>query len=132
MNPRNNEYKERNQQFIEEYRRQKGVKELYNGVLYRVIANGGGVKPSARSIITVHYKGKLINGKLFDSTSPGCPASFKLSSLIDGWRSALKEMPVGARWEIVIPFNLGYGSRQSGAIKPFSTLIFEVNLLRIE
>ena len=132
MNPKNNEYRERNQQFIDEYRRQKGVKELYNGVMYRVISSGSGAKPSPRSFITVYYKGKLINGKLFDSTSPGKPACFKLAQLIEGWRSALKEMSVGSRWEIVIPFNLGYGSRQSGVIKPYSTLIFEVHLLRVE
>ena len=131
MNPKSNEYRERNQQFIEEYRQQKGVKELYNGVLYRVISSGSGAKATPRGIITVYYKGKLINGKQFDSTAPGRPASFKLAHLIEGWRSAVKEMNVGARWEIVIPFNLGYGSRQSGAIKAYSTLIFEVHLLGV-
>lgn len=132
MNPTNNVYKERNQQFVEEYRQQKGVKQLHNGVLYRVVVKGSGEKPTPKSFITVHYKGKLINGKVFDSTSQGRPASFKLSQLIEGWKSALKQMPTGSRWEIVIPFNLGYGSRQTGVIKAFSTLVFDVQLLKAE
>lgn len=127
------EYKDKNRQFIDEYRQQNGVNELYNGVLYRVITKGNGAKPTAKSTILVHYKGKLINGKVFDSTfNKGRPALFKLAHLIEGWKSAIKEMKVGAHWEIVIPFNLGYGTRSSGAIKPYSTLIFEVQLLRVE
>ena len=76
-------------------------------------------------------RGKLINGKVFDSTQQGRPATFKLNQLIDGWRTALREMPVGSRWEIVIPFNLGYGAKGAGVIKPFSTLIFDVRLISI-
>ncbi len=124
-----NEYKTRNLEFLEQYRLQPNVKVLFNGVMYREIVKGNGVKPSPKSIVTVHYIGKLINGKIFDTTQKGRPSSFKLSELILGWRTALREMPVGSRWEIVIPFNLGYGSKQAGAIKPFSTLIFDIRLL---
>lgn len=128
----NNAYKKRNLEFLEEYAQRPGVKSLYGGVLYREITKGKGEKPSPRSIVTVHYKGTLINGKPFDSTEKGRPATFPLRGLIEGWKIALKEMPVGSRWEIVIPFNLGYGSRGAGVIKPFSTLIFDIQLLRVE
>lgn len=125
----NNAYQEKNQAFIEEYKLRAGVKMLPCGVYYREIKKGKGEKPTPKSIITVNYSGKLVNGKCFDATQKGRPASFKLSQLINGWKMALKEMPIGARWEIVIPFNLGYGTRASGVIKPYSTLIFDVELL---
>lgn len=128
----NNAYKERNLEFLEEYAKRPGVRSLYGGVLYREITKGKGEKPTPRSIVTVHYKGTLINGKPFDATEKGRPATFPLRGLIEGWKIALKEMAVGSRWEVVIPFNLGYGSRGAGAIKPFSTLIFDIQLLRIE
>ena len=128
----NNAYKERNQEFLEEYAKRPGVKSLYGGVLYREITKGKGEKPTPRSIVTVHYKGILINGKPFDATEKGRPATFPLRGLIEGWKIALKEMAVGSRWEVVIPFNLGYGSLGAGVIKPFSTLIFDIQLLRIE
>lgn len=128
----NNAYKERNLEFLEEYAKRPGVKSLYGGVLYREITKGKGEKPTPRSIVTVHYKGTLINGKPFDATEKGRPATFPLRGLIEGWKMVLKEMAVGSRWEVVIPFNLGYGSRGAGVIKPFSTLIFDIQLLRIE
>ena len=128
----NNAYKERNLEFLEEYAQRPGVRSLYGGVLYREITKGKGEKPSPRSIVTVHYKGTLINGKPFDATEKGRPATFPLRGLIEGWKIALKEMTAGSRWEIVIPFNLGYGSRGAGVIKPFSTLIFDITLLRVE
>mgnify|MGYP003303457932 CR=1 FL=1 len=128
----NSAYKERNLEFLEEYASRPGVKALYGGVLYREITKGRGEKPTARSVVTVHYKGMLINGKTFDATEKGRPATFPLRGLIEGWKIALKEMSVGARWEVVIPFNMGYGSRGAGVIKPFSTLIFDIQLLRVE
>ena len=105
----NSAYKERNLEFLEEYAQREDVTVMFNGVMYRQITKGKGDKPTPKSLITVHYTGKLINGKVFDSTAQGRPATFKLNQLIDGWRTALREMPVGSRWEIVIPFNLGYG-----------------------
>lgn len=132
LNNNNSAYKERNLEFLEEYASRPGVKALYGGVLYREITKGRGEKPTARSVVTVHYKGMLINGKTFDATEKGRPATFPLRGLIEGWKIALKEMSVGARWEVVIPFNMGYGSRGAGVIKPFSTLIFDIQLLRVE
>ena len=104
---------------------------MFNGVMYRIINKGNGPKPSPKSHITVYYTGKLINGKTFDQTQKGRPATFRLGELITGWNTALREMPMGSRWEIVIPFNLGYGAKGAGVIKPFSTLIFDVRLLAI-
>lgn len=127
----NNAYKQRNLDFLEEYAQRDGVRILFNGVMYREITKGKGDRPTPKSLVTVHYKGMLINGKVFDATQKGRPATFRLNQLIDGWRTALREMPVGSRWEIVIPFNLGYGARGAGVIKPFSTLIFDVQLLSI-
>ncbi|MBQ8334946.1 MAG: FKBP-type peptidyl-prolyl cis-trans isomerase [Tidjanibacter sp.] len=127
----NSAYKERNLEFLEEYAQRPGVTVMFNGVMYRQLVKGKGDKPQPKSFVTVHYTGKLINGKVFDSTAQGGPATFRLNQLIDGWRTALCEMPVGSRWEIVIPFNLGYGAKGAGAIKPFSTLIFDVRLIAI-
>ena len=126
-----NQYKIRNQEFLQEYAQRPGVKTLFNGVLYRVITKGNGPKPTSKSYITVYYTGKLINGKVFDQTQKGRPATFRLGELITGWNTALREMPVGSRWEIVIPYHLGYGSRSAGVIKPFSTLIFDITLLGV-
>lgn len=126
-----NSYKLRNQEFLQEYAKQSGVKIMFNGVMYREITKGKGPKPSPKSFITVHYVGKLINGKVFDQTQKGKPATFRLNELITGCITAIREMPVGSRWEIVIPYNLGYGSRPSGPIKAFSTLIFDITLLDI-
>lgn len=124
-------YQQKNIEFIDEYKRRQGVKALTGGVYYREMVKGKGQHPTAKSVITVNYSGRLINGKVFDATPKGSPASFPLSALITGWKMALKEMSVGAKWEIVIPFNLGYGTRSAGVIKPFSTLIFEVELLAV-
>ena len=74
---------------------------------------------------------ELINGKVFDQTQKGRPTIFRLGELITGWNTALREMPAGSRWEIVIPYHLGYGTRQAGVIKPYSTLIFDITLLDV-
>ena len=126
-----NAYKERNIEFLEEYAARPGVKQFFNGVMYREITKGKGDKPTPKGLVTVHYTGKLINGKVFDATQQGRPATFKLNQLVDGWRTALKEMPVGSRWEVVIPFNLGYGAKGAGVIKPFSTLILDIILISV-
>jgi FKBP-type peptidyl-prolyl cis-trans isomerase len=131
MPPVDNAYKLRNQEFLQEYAQKPGVKIMFNGVMYREITKGNGPKPSPKSFVTVYYTGKLINGKVFDSTQQGRPATFKLNQLIDGWRTALREMPAGSRWEVVIPFNLGYGAKGAGVIKPYSTLIFDIKLISV-
>lgn len=131
MKATDNSYKLRNQEFLQEYAQKPGVNIMFNGVMYRVISKGNGPKPSPKSMVTVHYSGRLINGKVFDQTQKGRPATFRLNELITGWITALREMPAGSRWEIVIPYNLGYGSRGSGPIKAFSTLIFDITLLDV-
>ena len=124
------EYRLQNEKFLEDIAQEEGVKGLRGGILYKVLEEGsGGGSVGSRSIVTCHYKGSLINGKVFDQTQKGRPATFRLNELITGWTTALREMPVGSRWEIVIPYHLGYGSRSAGAIKAFSTLIFDITLL---
>ncbi len=132
MPPIDNQYKIRNAEFLQEYAQRPGVKIMFNGVMYRVINKGNGPKPSPKSFISVYYTGTLINGKVFDKTQKGHPATFRLNELITGWSTALREMPAGSRWEIVIPYNLGYGSRSAGVIKAFSTLIFDITLLDVK
>ena len=109
MPPIDNQYKIRNQEFLQEYAQRPGVRSMFNGVMYRVLNKGNGPKPSPKSYVTVYYSGKLINGKVFDQTQKGRPATFRLGELITGWNTALREMPAGSRWEIVIPYHLRYG-----------------------
>ncbi len=127
------EYKEKNLQFIEETALQEGVVKLPCGVLYKELLKGSGtVSPELSSVVSVHYRGTLINGREFDNSwKRGCPEAFRLNQVIEGWQQALRQMHVGDRWMIYIPYTLGYGSRSSGPIPGFSTLVFEVELLSI-
>ena len=127
-----NNYKEKNLEFLKEYAQQPGVETLHNGVMYRILKKGNGPKPGLGNYITVNYRGKTIKGRVFDAAQSGAPASFKLGQLIDGWKTAIKEMPVGSRWEIIIPARLAYGARTTGGIKAHSTLIFDIELLGFE
>ena len=130
---RKEEYRLQNEQFIETLRREEDVKELGAGVLYRVLESGqGSVTPRLNSIVSVHYKGTLINGREFhNSWKRNCPEAFRLNEVITGWQIALQQMHAGDRWIIYIPYSVGYGTRTSGPIPAFSTLIFEVQLLSI-
>lgn len=127
------EYKEKNLQFIEETALQEGVVKLPCGVLYKELVKGSGtVFPELSSVVSVHYRGTLINGREFDNSwKRGCPEAFRLNQVIEGWQQALRQMHVGDRWLIYIPYTLGYGSHSSGPIPGFSTLVFEVELLSI-
>ena len=128
------EYKKKNEQFLVEKRNESGVKELRAGVLYEVIENGEGDKqPSPRSIVTCHYKGSTIDGKIFDQTfNTGCPAAFRVNELISGFQIALVNMHIGEHWRVFIPAEMGYGSRGAGRDIPGnSTLIFEIDLIAI-
>ena len=95
---------------------------------------GTGKKPSLQDKVKTHYHGTLINGKVFDSSvQRGEPISFPVNGVIKGWTEALQLMPVGSKFKLYIPYQLAYGERGAGAdIKPFSALIFEVELLDIE
>ena len=113
--------------------KEAGVQKTASGLLYKVIKEGKGEKPVENDKVTVSYKGTLIDGTEFDSSyKRNEPATFRANQVIKGWTEALTMMPVGSKWELYIPQELAYGSRESGQIKPFSTLIFEVELVGIE
>lgn len=127
------DYKLKNQKILEEIEKQEGIIKHRTGVMYKMIKKGEGDRsPNVRSVITVHYKGTLINGREFDNSwKRGCPEAFRLGELVDGWKIALQQMHIGDRYMIYIPYEYGYGSRKCGEIPAFSTLIFEVELLGI-
>jgi FKBP-type peptidyl-prolyl cis-trans isomerase FklB len=104
-----------------------------SGLQYEVLTPGTGEKPAASSKVTVHYTGKLLDGSVFDSSvDRGEPASFGVTQVIAGWTEALQLMEVGAKWRLFIPYNLAYGERGAGgAIPPYATLIFDVELISI-
>ena len=125
--------KEAGEKFLNENKGQEGVITLPSGLQYKVISNGNGAIPKASDTVKCHYEGRLINGAVFDSSyRRGEPAEFPVNGVIAGWVEALQLMPVGSKWELYIPQELAYGSRDMGQIKPFSTLIFEVELVGIE
>ena len=120
--------------FLEENKTKEGVVTTESGLQYKVIKAGKGEIPTKESTVKVNYKGTLIDGTEFDSSyKRNAPASFRADQVIAGWTEALTMMPVGSKWELYIPQELAYGARETGSqIKPFSTLIFEVELLEIE
>lgn len=127
------EYKFKNEQYLESLRTEEEVKELAAGVLYRTLETGqGSTSPRLNSVVSVHYKGTLINGREFDNSwKRNCPEAFRLNEVIEGWQIALQQMHVGDHWIVYIPYKVDYGTRASGPIPAFSTLIFEIRLLGI-
>ena len=121
------------EKFLAENKAKEGVKTTESGLQYKVITEGKGEIPADTCKVKVNYKGTLIDGTEFDSSyKRNEPATFRAKQVIKGWTEALTMMPVGSKWELYIPQELAYGSRESGQIKPFSTLIFEVELVGIE
>ena len=121
------------EKFLAENKTKEGVKTTESGLQYKVITEGKGEIPADTCKVKVNYKGSLIDGTEFDSSyKRNEPATFRANQVIKGWTEALTMMPVGSKWELYIPQELAYGSRESGQIKPFSTLIFEVELVGIE
>lgn len=120
--------------FLEENKKKQGVVALPSGLQYQVVKSGNGATPKADSTVMVHYEGKLIDGKVFDSSiKAGEPRSFKVNQVVPGWTEALTRMKVGDKWVVVIPPNLGYGERGiPGVIPPNSTLVFDVELLEVK
>lgn len=121
-------------EFMEKNAKKAGVDTLPggNGVQYKVIKAGNGEKPAATDMVEVRYTGKHIDGKVFDSNADSEePAKFQVNQVIPGWTAALQQMPVGSKWELYIPSEMGYGPRPYGSIMPNSTLVFEVELLNI-
>lgn len=129
MSLKHKEYKEANERFLTENLSEEGVNELPCGVQYKILLKGNGSTPTAKSTVKVHYRGTLIDGKVFDdSFARKHPEVFRVKEVIDGWQEALKVMPAGSRWMVYIPYELGYGTRACGNIPAYSTLIFEVEL----
>lgn len=128
------EYIRRNTEFLEEVAQREGVKSLRGGVLYEVMEEGkGGGQVGPRSIVACHYKGELINGKVFDNSfGRSCPEAFRVNELISGFQIALVNMHIGDHWRVYIPSDMGYGPRGAGRDIPGgSTLIFEILLVSI-
>jgi FKBP-type peptidyl-prolyl cis-trans isomerase FklB len=125
--------KKAGEDFLAKKAKEADVKKLDNGVLYKVIKEGSGEMPKDTSMVKVHYEGKTIDGEVFDSSYKRNDAvTLRANQVIKGFTEALVHMPVGSVWEVYIPQDLAYGERQQGQIKPFSALIFKVELLGIE
>ena len=124
---------EEQEKFLKENTSKEGVITLPSGLQYLILKSGDGEKPGPTTMVTVHYEGSLLNGKVFDSSyKRGKPATFGVHQVIPGWTEALQLMPVGSKWKLFIPSALGYGARgASGSIPPHAALIFEVELLAL-
>jgi FKBP-type peptidyl-prolyl cis-trans isomerase FklB len=121
------------QKFMDENKAKEGVVTLPSGVQYKVVKEGSGSKPAATDVVKVNYHGTLIDGTVFDSSvERGQPATFGVNQVIKGWTEVLQLMPVGSKWTVYIPYDLAYGAADRGTIKPFSNLIFDIELLDIE
>lgn len=132
---RNRIYKQENEAWLKSNATKPGVVTTASGLQYKVLKTGTGPMPKATDKVEVVYEGKTINGKVFDATAKHGGKktdSFRCDQVIKGWTEALTNMNVGSKWEIYIPQNLAYGSRDAGEIKPYSTLIFTVELVGIE
>lgn len=125
-------YKEENQAFLRCKASEEGIHTTAKGVLYEVLQSGTGNKATIRNIVSVYYKGMLIDGSVFDdNTTQGYPDAFRLSDLIVGWQIALTQMCVGDKWRIYVPSEVGYGGMSVAGIPKHSTLIFEIELAGI-
>jgi len=119
--------------FLQENAKKPGVTTLKSGLQYKVVKEGTGPTPKATDKVRVHYKGTLTNGKQFDSSyDRGEPAEFPVNRVIPGWTEALQLMKVGSKWQLFIPANLAYGASPPPGIPPNSTLLFDVELLKIQ
>ena len=126
------QYKEINEAYLQSKSEEPQVKSLSDGILYEIIQSGDGPSPTVNSIVSVRYKGLLINGDIFDdNTSHPCADAFRLKDLITGWQIALVKMHVGDKWCIYIPSKYGYGTIKTPGIPKNSTLIFEIELVGI-
>ncbi len=123
--------KEAGEKFLAANKKKPGVVTLPSGVQYKVIKEGNGPMPKDTSKVEVLYEGKLLDGTVFDSTAKhgNDPVTMRANQVIKGWTEALVHMPVGSKWEVYIPQELAYGEREQGQIKPFSALIFTIELV---
>ena len=126
-------WKQENEEYMAKIAKQEGLSKLDNGVYYEVIEEGKGEIPADTSRVKVNYEGRLINDTIFDSSyKRNEPTTFRCNQVIPGWTNALTHMPVGSKWKVYIPQDQAYGDREAGQIKPFSTLVFTIELLGIE
>ena len=126
------ENKAAGEKFLAENAKKEGVKVLPSGVQYKVLKEGTGAIPADTSLVKVNYEGRLINDSIFDSSyQRGEPTTFRANQVIKGWTEALCHMPAGSVWEVYIPQDLAYGEREQNIIKPFSALIFKIELLEV-
>lgn len=127
-----NKYKAENEAFIKNMALEDGVRALAKGVCYKVINEGSGKEARSANVVSVYYKGSLVNGYVFDdNTAQGYPDAFRLRELIEGWQIAIPEMREGDKWVIYIPSEAGYGKRGEQGIPGNSTLIFEIELVKV-
>ena len=126
--------KKAGEDFLKENAKKEGIVTLPSGVQYKVIKEGTGAMPKDTSMVKVHYEGRTLEGKVFDSSyKRNQPTNFRANQVIPGWKDALTHMPAGSTWEIYIPQEQAYGERQQGTdIKPFSMLIFKIELLEVD
>jgi FKBP-type peptidyl-prolyl cis-trans isomerase FklB len=122
------------EKFLEENGKRPEVTTLPSGLQYKVIKEGHGPKPGPDDLVLVHYQGKLIDGLVFEEHLTGRPIPFFVNRVIKGWQEALQMMPEGSRWMFYIPYQLGYGTEMSanGVIPPYSTLIFDLELVKVK
>lgn len=121
------------EKFLAANKAKAGVKTLPSGVQYKVIKEGTGAIPADTSTVKVNYEGRLIDGKIFDSSyQRKQPVTMRANQVIKGWTEILTKMPVGSTWEVYIPQELAYGAQEQGQIKPFSVLVFKIELLGID
>ncbi len=120
------------EKFLAENKKRDGVQETASGLQYEVITMGTGAMPKPEEVVRVHYTGTLMDGTKFDSSvDRGEPAEFGVNQVIQGWQEGIQLMPVGSKFKFYIPYELGYGENGTGPIPPYSTLVFEVELLEI-
>ena len=121
------------EKFLAENKNKEGVKTLPSGVQYKVIKEGSGQIPADTSMVKVHYEGRTLDGNVFDSSyKRNAPIDLRANQVIKGWTDALVHMPAGSTWEVYIPQELAYGEREQREIKPFSMLIFKIELLEVK
>ena len=120
--------------FLAENAKKEGVVTLPSGLQYKVLVKGEGEVPQVSEKVFVNYEGRLVDGTVFDASAKhgDKPAEFRPNQVIKGWTEALTMMPVGSKWQLYIPYELAYGEQETGSIKPFSTLIFDVELVGID
>lgn len=124
--------KEKGEAWLAEKAMEEGVETLPSGLMYQVLNEGTGKKPTAADTVECHYEGRLIDGTVFDSSyKRGEAVTLRANQVIKGWTEALVHMPAGSVWEVYIPQELAYGDREQGQIKPYSPLVFKIELISV-